>query len=86
MKKHPDPEVFARIVLSKLARLQAEVSALRLRLYENMSSVPGWEMTFDEMKKEDEKNIQAFYRSTLDQSLNQCGLSPDPRPPDRDGA
>jgi hypothetical protein len=76
---NPNPKVFARAVLSDLARLRAEVFSLRLRLYQHISSTADRGQTFREMSDEDDKHIQEFYRESLSRSLKACGLSPDPK-------
>jgi hypothetical protein len=78
MNTHPNPEVFARIVLSELARLRGEVFALRLRLYQQLQSNADWEQSMTEMEAEDTKRIREFAHQSLKQSLSACGLSPDP--------
>jgi len=78
MKNNPNPEVFARIVLSELARLRGEVFALRVRLYQQLRSNADWEQSVTAMEAEDTKHIQEFAQQSLKQSLSACGLSPDP--------
>lgn len=84
MKTKPNPEVFARTVLSELARLRGEVFALRLRLYEHMAAGTDYETKFQEMMNEDEAHIKEMHDKSISDALQACGLSPDPTPPDAD--
>jgi len=83
MKKNPNPEVFAKTVLSELARLRGEVFATRLRLYHSLVH-SGFPKSFAELSDEDDKNIDKFYQISLKKSLKECGLSPDPTQSDTD--
>ena len=78
--KRPDPEVFARTVLSELSRFRAEVLVTRLRLYQHMTWMR-WPESFEKMGDDDKAKIAEFYQKSLSQSLVQCGLVPDPKPP-----
>ena len=60
MKKNPNPEVFAKTVLSELARLRGEVFATRLRLYHSLVH-SGFPKSFAELSDEDDKNIDEPY-------------------------
>lgn len=77
----PNAEAFARIVLSELAKLRASNLALRVRLYQQLTSTPGWEQSFQEMQSEDDNHMAAYHLEWLNQSLAECGLSPDSTPP-----
>jgi hypothetical protein len=78
--KKPNPEVFAKTVLSELARLRAEVFATRLRLYQHMMWMR-YPQSFEQMESEDKTHVETFQKESLSRTLNECGLSPDPRPP-----
>lgn len=75
MKNKPNPEAFARTVLTELARLRAEVFATRLRLYQQMMWVR-YPKSLEEMEAEDKAHIEEFQKKSLERSLLDCGLSP----------
>jgi hypothetical protein len=83
MKTKPNPEVFARTVLSELARLRGEIYATRLRLYQQMMWMR-FPKSLDDMAAEDEVHIDKFQKMSLNKSLTECGLSHDSKPPDTD--
>jgi hypothetical protein len=78
----PNPEVFAKTVLAELSRLRAETIALRLRLYQHMTATPGWEMTLEQMDRQDKAQVEKYTAELLRQSLKECGLTPGSTPPD----
>lgn len=78
---NPNPEVFARTVLTELARLRAETFATRLRLNQLMLWMH-YPQSIDQMQDEDQSHIDYFQMASLSKSLTECGLSPDPTPPD----
>ena len=84
MKNNPNPEVFARTVLSELARLRGEVFATRLRLHQLMLWMR-YPQSIDQMQAEDKAHIEDFQKASLSKSLTECGLSLDAMPPDTDG-
>jgi len=76
----PNPEVFARTVLAELARVRGEVFATRLRVYQLMMWMR-YPQSLEEMESEDKGHIETFEKASLSRSLNECGLSHDPKPP-----
>jgi hypothetical protein len=38
--------------------------------------------SLEQMESEDKGHIEAFQKESLSKSLTECGLSPDPKPPD----
>ena len=80
MKPKPNPEVFARTVLTELARLRGEVFATRLRLYQMMMWMR-YPQSLEQMETEDKTHIANFQKQSLSRSLIESGLSPDPKPP-----
>jgi len=79
----PNPEIFARTILSELAILRAEVFATRLRLYQQMMWMR-YPQSLEQMAAEDRTHVDAFQKESLGKSLSECGLSPDSKPPDTD--
>jgi len=75
---NPDPEVFARTVLSELSRLRAEVFTIRMRLYQQMMWMR-YPQTLEKMESEDKSLIETFQKESLNRSLSECGLTPDPK-------
>jgi hypothetical protein len=78
----PNPEVFARTLLSELARLRAEVICLRLGLYDHMSKNPTSTQTLRQMNDVDQPEIDKFWREYLEENLRECGLVPGQSPPE----
>jgi hypothetical protein len=78
----PKPEIFAKTVLTELARLRGEVFATRLRLYQLMKWLD-YPQSVEDVELEDKRHIEEFVREALRKSLTECGLTPDPMPPDK---
>jgi hypothetical protein len=78
-EKHPNPEAFAKIVLTELAIVRGEAFATRLRLYQLMVR-QNPSLSLEKMEAEDQVYIQAFVKRFLEMAIGKCSLSPAPKP------
>ncbi len=77
----PNPEAFAKTVLTELARIDADTCATRQRLYQLMQWMR-YPQTIQQMESEDETHIENAQKKLLDVCLTRCGLNSGPTPPD----
>lgn len=77
----PNPEAFAKTVLTELAHLRGESLATRTRLYQLMQWL-GFPQPIQQMQEQDDKHIDDFQQEFLKSLLPICGLSHDSTPPD----